>query len=196
MERADDREGRRPAIMALKQRLDYSDYAAIPPDRNRYEVLDGELLVTPAASPLHQRVSKRLQRQLEQFFEGSGRGEVFNAPIDVILSAHDVVQPDLVVVTEPSQISSRGIEGPPALLVEVLSPSSRQTDRSAKAKRYAALGCPHYWTVDPDGRRVDCYRVADHKYTPVVEAEGNATLAHPDWPGLTIDLEMLWRSVT
>ena len=121
---------------------------------------------------------------------------MFNAPIDVILSAHDVVQPDLVVVTEPSQISSRGIEGLPALLVEVLSPSSRQTDRSAKAKRYAALGCPHYWIVDPDGRRVDCYRVADHKYTPVVEAEGNATLAHPDWPGLTIDLAMLWRSVT
>ena len=58
MERAYDREGRRPATMALKQRLDYSDYAAIPPDRNRYEVLDGELLVTPAPSPSHQRVSK------------------------------------------------------------------------------------------------------------------------------------------
>ena len=96
---------------------------------------------------------------------------MFNAPIDVILSVHDVVQPDLVVVTEPSQISSRGIEGPPALLVEVLSPSSRQTDRSAKPKRYAALGCPHYWIVDPNARRVECYRVAGHGYAPVVDAE-------------------------
>ncbi len=152
--------------------------------------------MTPAPSPLHQRVSKRLQRQLEQFFEAGGRGEVFNAPIDVILSTHDVVQPDLVVVTEPSQISSRGIEGPPALLVEVLSPSSRQTDRSAKSKRYEALGCPHYWIVDPDARRVECYRVAGREYAPVVDAEGNATLAHPDWQGLTIDLGMLWRAVT
>ena len=89
-------------VTGLKQKLDYSDYAAIPPDRNRYEVLDGELLVTPAPSPLHQRVSKRLQRQLEQFFEAGGRGEVFDAPIDVILSVHDVVQPDLVVVMVPS----------------------------------------------------------------------------------------------
>ena len=53
----------------LKPRLDYDDYAAIPPDRNRYEILDGELYVTPAPSPLHQRVSKRLQRQLEAYFE-------------------------------------------------------------------------------------------------------------------------------
>ena len=183
-------------VNGLKQKLDYSDYAAIPPDRNRYEVLDGELLVTPAPSPLHQRVSKRLQRQLEQFFEAGGRGEVFNAPIDVILSAHDVVQPDLVVVTESSQISKRGIEGLPALLVEVLSPSSRETDRSAKAKRYAALGCPHYWIVDPDARSIECYRAAGREYAPVVDAEGNATLAHPDWQGLTIDFGMLWSAVT
>ena len=182
-------------ISGLKQKLDYSDYAAIPSDRNRYEVLDGELLVTPAPSPLHQRVSKRLQRQLEQFFEGARRGEVFDAPIDVILSAHDVLQPDLFVVTELSQISSRGIEGSPALLVEVLSPSSRQTDRSAKAKRYAELGCPHYWIVDPDARRIECYRVAGREYAPVVDAEGNCTLAHPDWQGLTIDLGVLWRTV-
>lgn len=86
---------------------------AIPPDGKRYEILEGELYVTPAPSPLHQRASKRLQRQLEAYFEGRSLGEVFNAPIDVILTPHDVFQPGLVVVTESSQISQRGIEGAP-----------------------------------------------------------------------------------
>src|SRR5687767_12118987 len=97
--------------IGLKQTLDYSDYAAILPDGNRYEILEGELYVTPAPNPLHQRVSKRLQRQLEDYFEGRSLGEVFNAPIDVILTPHDVVQPDLVVVTDAGRISQRGIEG-------------------------------------------------------------------------------------
>jgi len=176
----------------LKQTLDYSDYAAIPPARNRYEILDGELFVTPAPSPLHQRVSKRLQRQLEEFFETSGHGEVFNAPIDVILSNHDVVQPDLVVVLDPTRISSRAIEGAPTLLVEVLSPSSRKTDKSTKAKRYAALGVRHYWIVDPDAHRIECYRETNGRYSLVIEAEGDATISHPDWSGLTVRLAPLW----
>lgn len=98
-------------ITGLKVKLDYDDYAQIPPDRNRYEILEGELYVTPAPSPLHQRVSKRLQRMLEAYFETRGLGEVFNAPVDLILTHHDVVQPDLVVVTDPGQVSARGIEG-------------------------------------------------------------------------------------
>ncbi len=179
--------------MGLKPRLDYDDYAAIPPDRNRYEVLDGELYVTPAPSPLHQRVSKRLQRQLEAYFEARGLGEVFNAPIDLILSFHDVVQPDLVVVTEPTQVSGRGVEGPPALVVEVLSPSTRTQDRTAKARRYAALGVPHYWLVDPETRRIECYRAEQGTYRLVGASEGDAPLSHPDWPDLTLTPADLWR---
>jgi Uma2 family endonuclease len=177
--------------IGLKQKLDYSDYAGIPPDGKRYEILDGELYVTPAPSPLHQRVSKRLQRQLEAYFEGRAQGEVFNAPIDVILTASDVVQPDLVVVTEARQISQRGIEGPPMLVVEVLSPSSRDQDRSTKARRYAQLGIRHYWVVDPDIPRLECYRAESGGYTLLVEGEGRASLSHPDFPDLTIQLQHL-----
>ena len=172
----------------LKQKLDYDDYAGIPPDRNRYEILDGELYVTPAPSPLHQRVSKRLQRQLEAYFEARGLGEVFNAPIDLILTRHDVVQPDLVVVTDPAQVSPRGIEGSPALVVEVLSPTTRAQDRTVKARRYAALGVPHYWILDPEGCRLECYGAEAGSYALVAQAEGSATLSHPDWPGLTLTL--------
>lgn len=176
----------------LKEKLEYSDYAEIPADGKRYEVLDGELHVTPAPSPIHQRVSKRLQRILEAYFEERGLGEVFDAPIDVILTDQDVVQPDLVLVTNQEQISSRGIEGPPELLVEVLSPSTRNYDRTAKAQRYATLGVPHFWIVDPDAHRIECYRAAGTAYELIAEVQGSERLAHPDWPDLLIPTADLW----
>ncbi len=181
-------------MIGIKTKLDYSDYAGIPPDRNRYEIVDGDLLVTPAPSPLHQRVSKRLQRQLEAYFEARGEAEVFNAPIDLILGFHDVVQPDLVVVRDPAQISARGIEGPPLLVVEIISPSTRDQDRAIKARRYAAFGVPHYWMVDPERQGLECHRLAsDGTYHRVVEAAGDTALVHPDWPGLDIRLGDFWR---
>ena len=176
----------------LKTKLEYSDYVHIPSDGKRHELLEGDLHVTPAPSPLHQRVSKRLQRMLEAYFEDTGRGEVFNAPIDVILTNQDVVQPDLVLVTNAEQISKRGIEGPPFLLVEILSPSTREYDRTAKANRYATLGVVHYWMVDPEARVLECYRSSGTTFELMVQAHSPTVLIHPDWPDLHISLDALW----
>jgi Uma2 family endonuclease len=173
------------------KKLTYSDYVRIPDDGKRYEVLEGGLLVTPAPSPLHQRVSFRLQRQLADYFEPRATGEVFNAPIDVILSEHDILQPDLVVA-RPDQISKRGIEGSPLLVVEILSPSTRKLDRTAKARRYAVLGVRHFWLVDPDARVLECHRVDGERYAQVARGTGGSLL-HPDWPGLVLDLDLLWK---
>jgi Uma2 family endonuclease len=175
-------------IAGLKEKLDYDDHAGIPPDRNRYEIIDGDLYVTPAPSPFHQRMSKRLQRKLEASFEGGGIGEVFNGPIDLILTHHDVVQPDLVVVSTPSQISQRGIEGAPLLVVEILSPSTRNQDRVVKGRRYAELGVPHYWIADPETRALECYRLAGRTYALVAHGERDALVTPPDFPGLQIPL--------
>jgi Uma2 family endonuclease len=172
--------------------LTYSDYARIPDDGKRYEVLEGGLLVTPAPSPLHQMVSFRLQRQLVDHFEPRGLGHVLAAPIDVILSAHDILQPDLVVAPD-GQISKRGIEGSPTLAVEILSPSTRRRDRTRKSRRYAALGVAHFWLVDPDARRIECYRAEGGAYTWAVRGEGASRVLLPDWPGLVIDLALLWK---
>jgi Uma2 family endonuclease len=176
----------------LKHILDYDDYAAIPPDGKRYELLEGDVHVTPAPSPGHQWVSKKLQRQLEDYFETRGIGKVFDAPIDVILTRNDVVQPDIVVVTDPAQISARGIEGPPALLVEVLSPGTETYDRATKSRRYAALGVRHFWLVDPRARRLECYRLDGPMWTRLFEGEVGGVFEHPDWPGLAIRLDGLW----
>jgi len=178
--------------VTLKRKLDYDDYAGIPPDRNRYELIDGDLHVTPAPSPIHQRVSRRLQRFMEDYFHPRGLGEVFNAPIDLILTPHDVVQPDLLVAA-PGQVSARGIEGAPVLVVEILSPSTTRQDRTVKAQRYAALGVAHYWIADPEARKLECYRLSAAQYTLLVLGEGDAVLVHPDWPELSIPLAALWR---
>jgi Uma2 family endonuclease len=174
-------------------KLDYDDLARMPEDDRRYELLDGVLYVSPSPRPLHQRVSKRLQRQLEAYFEDEGLGEVFDAPVDVILTMHDVVVPDLVVVTAPPQVTERAIEGPPTLVVEVLSPTTKSRDRKLKAERYAALGVPHYWIVDPTRKTIECYRLRRTQYVKVLTAECPAQLTHPDWPEMTIDLAAIWR---
>jgi Uma2 family endonuclease len=176
----------------LKPALEYDDYATLPDDGKVHEVIAGDLFVTPAPTPFHQRASKRLQRQLEAYFEGRGLGEVFNAPIDVILSRHDILQPDLVVVADPGLISERGIEGPPLLVVEVLSPSSVQRDRVVKLHRYATLGVPHYWILDADARHIACYRADQGTYVEVATAGGDDTLAHPAWPDLAVRLAEIW----
>jgi Uma2 family endonuclease len=177
----------------LTRKLDYSDLRLTPDDGKRYELLRGGMLVTPSPGPQHQRVSKRLQRQLEAYFETRALGEVFDAPIDLILTPQDVFVPDLVVVCDPAQISKRGIEATPALVVEILSPSTRAQDRGLKVRRYAALGVEHYWIVDPERRRVECHRLGEGVFHPLVEAEGEETLTHPAWDGLEVDLAALWR---
>jgi Uma2 family endonuclease len=177
----------------LKQKLDYTDLAHTPDDGRRYELLDGALVVSPSPRPLHQRVSKRLQRQLEAYFEEKGLGEVFNAPVDVILGFHDVVVPDLVVVTTPTQVTDRAIEGSPTLIVEVLSPSTGTRDRNLKAERYAALDVAHYWIVDPARKTLECYKLERGRYTTVVTAESPSRVTHPDWPDLVLDLGAIWR---
>jgi Uma2 family endonuclease len=177
----------------LKAKLDYSDLLAAPDDGNRYEILQGELYVSPPPTPRHQRISRRLQRQLEDHFQERSLGEVFDAPVGLILTDHDIAEPDLLVVADPAQVSDRAIEGPPLLVVEILSPSTRSRDRGVKARRYAELGVPHYWIVDPEARRLECNVLEAGSYRLLVAASAEERLAHPTWPGLVVDLAALWR---
>jgi Uma2 family endonuclease len=116
---------------------------------------------------------------------------VFNAPLDVILSHEDVVQPDLVV-TERPQISPRGIESAPLVLVEILSPSRPDYDRLTKARRYAARGVPHYWIVDPEQRTVECFRLEGGAYRLDASGRDREEIVVAAFEGLTLQLEDLW----
>ena len=176
-----------------ERKLDYDDYVAAPDDGQRREIIRGELYVTPAPGTLHQRVLVRLWQQLAGFYHERGRGEVFVAPVDLILTPHDILQPDLVVVASTSDITARGIEGPPLLIVEILSPSSRKQDRGVKLERYAQLGVHHYWIVDPEARRIACFKNTGETFEALVEAQGSEVLRREEWGGLEVRLEPLWR---
>lgn len=176
----------------MPRRATYEDYRQFPDDGKRYEIVDGEIFMTPAPSPRHQYASKRLQRLLEAYFEGERGGLVFAAPLDVILSDEDVVQPDLVVVSSRPQVSARGVEGPPLVLVEILSPSRPAYDRLTKAKRYAACGVNHFWIVDPDARTLECFRLQAGAYVLEASAGGRDTLVVSSFEGLSLPLEGLW----
>ena len=175
-----------------RRKLDYSYILGTPNDGKRYELICGELFVNPAPSRIHQRISRRLQRQLEDYFHDRKLGEVFNAPFDVILTPHDVFEPDLLVVGDPSHTTERGVEKPPLLVVEILSPSTRTVDRGVKFRRYGELGVLHCWIVDPDAKRVECYRLESGGYRLVAEGAVDTMRSHPDWDGLVIDLAALW----
>ena len=133
-------------------KLTIDEYAELPNDGKRYQLLDGDLDVTPAPSPFHQTVSRRLQFILMQALEETGEGAVFNAPIDVVLDRTSVVQPDLVFIRREQFhiVGEKNIQGVPDLVVEILSPSSRRTDALLKSRLYASFAIPSYWIVDPD----------------------------------------------
>jgi Uma2 family endonuclease len=144
----------------------YSDYRGLPDDGNRYEIIDGDLHVTPAPTTTHQTVSKRIQLALMLQVEEPGQGIVFNAPIDVIFSEMQAVQPDLLVVRSERRaiISERGIEGAPDLVVEILSPSTETRDRTQKSKLYASHGVAEYWLVDCSAHAVEVLALAPEGY--------------------------------
>lgn len=173
----------------LKAKLDYEDYCAIPNDGKRYEIINGELHVTPAPNTPHQRALGRLYTILDEYFQPPS--EVFLSPTDVILSPHDVVQPDIVVVADPATVAYRGIEGAPFLAVEIVSPSTSRYDRNTKAKTYEQHGIMHLWLVDPEDRQVQCFQLRDGVYHLVASCGPKGILEHPAFPGLT--LASLWK---
>ena len=175
-------------------KLTYADYC-LTPDDERYELLDGELVMVPAPSLGHQRVDIRLGALLHVFVNERNLGEVFSAPCDVVLSETDVVQPDLLFVSnERAHIlfNSANIRGAPDLVIEILSPSTANRDRTRKRALYAQYGVPEYWLVDPDARTVTVLRLGAAGFTVVARYGAGQTLTSPTLPGFTANVDNLF----
>ncbi len=168
----------------------YSDYARLPDDGSRYEVLDGELLVTPSPSPLHQRIAFRLALALDSYVQRHALGLVI-PDVDLLFRTGQFLRPDLLVVPEGSRsgITNRGVECAPLLVVEILSPTSGTIDRVKKPARYGAFGIPEYWVLDPEERCAWAWRLAEDAKSPErLEGRLEWRPAGPAEP-LVIDLE-------
>ena len=144
--------------------LTYADLEAFPDDGLRRELLDGELIVSPSPKTRHQELVGRLHLALGNHVAAHGGGHVYLAPLDIILSDTNVVEPDLMFIANPQLgiITEKNIQGVPALLIEVL--SNPRIDRVRKWEIYARFGVPEYWIVDPDSDWVEIYRLTDGAY--------------------------------
>ena len=171
-------------------RFTYEDYLLLPEDR-RYEILDGDLFMTPAPTPYHQRVSLNLTFVLLQHVREKSLGEVLEAPCDVVLSKTDILQPDILFVAADriSIIGEKYISGPPDLIVEVLSPSTAERDTDLKTKIYARFGVKEMWIADPDAKTVALLINSGEGFRQEGLFRLGDVLRSPLLPGLSIPLD-------
>ena len=142
-------------MLNVKTRLTYADYLKTSDDE-RYELLNGELVMPPAPLTGHQMISIALASRLYLFVEEKGLGTVVAALTDVVLSDTDVVQPDVLFVSSQRIhiLTRENIQGAPDLVVEILSPATSERDRTIKLDLYAQHGVKEYWIVDPDAKTI------------------------------------------
>ncbi len=173
-------------------KLTYEDYLLFPEDGRRHELIDGEHFMTPAPSTRHQRISRKLVGFLDSHLQRTKAGEVFYAPTDVVLSEQDVVEPDLLFVSaaRASIVTEKNIQGAPDLVVEIISETSRKTDKTIKRKLYERHGVREYWIVDPELETVEIYRMSDRGYVRAAELcrEADHALETPLLPGFQFKL--------
>ena len=144
-------------------RLTYQDYLNLPESAERCELIDGEYYIMSGPSEEHQDAVGNIYSELRIFVRRDRLGKVLIAPFDVILSPHDVFQPDVMFVSNERLHLRTGddIRGAPDLVVEVLSPSTAHQDRVVKRERYAMFGVQEYWIVDTESMSVEVMSARD-----------------------------------
>lgn len=178
---------------APDRRFSYNDYLQWPEDK-RWELVDGRPYAMSGATPFHQTICLQLSAALLAAFRGKPC-QVFTAPLDVKLSDNDVVQPDILVVCDPLQIKATHVEGPPTLVVEVLSPSSLRHDRVRKFRLYAQAQVPEYWIVSPMPAMVEVHQWDNQGYRTHGVFTEQDTLTSAAFPHLQLDLSGLFPEV-
>ena len=188
-----------PANPRSDVRLTYDDFLRFPDDGKRHEIIDGVHYVTPSPGRRHQQLSGRLYFSLAEHLRAHpSQGEVYYAPFDVVVSHWDVVEPDLLLVTRDQMeiLTEKNVRGTPALVVEILSPSTRRTDEITKRKLYERSGVQEYWVVDPELDVVKVYRRSEGAFGQALElsAERREALTTPLLPGWSAALHELFAS--
>ena len=169
------------------------DYMSTP-DGKRYQLLDGELVVAPSPTTKHQSIIGQLYLTMTQFVTQSQLGRVWVAPLDVVLSDHDVAQPDLFFVSNAREniVTEANVQGAPDLVVEILSPATAKYDREYKMTLYSRHGVREYWLVDPEEDTVEVWTESETGLVLGSAYQRGNTLASPLLEGLNIPLEAIF----
>ena len=179
---------------AARTKLTYADYMQTPDDI-RYELLDGELILAPSARTAHQRTSGNIYYSLRTFVEESELGEVFAAPYDVVLDDFNVVQPDILFVSNERShiITELNIQGAPDLvpdlMIEVLSPSTARRDKTQKRDLYAQHDVKEYWQSDTDAKSVQVLTLENGVYRVAGIYTAGQTILSPLLPDFSLNVD-------
>ena len=171
----------------VQPRLTSTDLQDMPDDGKRYELLEGELVVSPAPTRKHQKVAWRVVTFLDRA-EVAGFGVGYAAPFEVYFDEYDAAQPDVFFVRADRLdiIKEDRIEGAPDLVVEILSPSTRRRDLRVKLQLYARFGVPFYWIMDTEAITVQPYELTPQGYAVQPLLYADDTLSCVLFPGITI----------
>ena len=180
-------------------KLTYDDFVQFPDDGLRHELIDGEHYVTPSPNTKHQRVSINLTVLIGGWLERNPIGQVFHAPFDVVFSKYDVVEPDLLYLSNErasDALTPLHVRGVPELVIEIGSPGTRKRDETIKRRLYERAGVTDYWVVDPQIDTIRVYRREGNGFARVVElsAESSDVLTTTLLPGLEISLSRVFKS--
>lgn len=181
-----------------QRRLTYADFRRFPNDGQRHELINGEHTVTASPNIRHQELSVRLVAALANFLEANPAAVVFHAPLDCVFSFFDVVEPDLLVVTNDQReiLTRRNVRGAPALVVEILSPDSSARDKRSKRALYERVGVREYWVVDPDNDCISVHRLdapRRFRFPETLSAARADSVTTPLLPGFALDLMKFFR---
>ncbi len=172
-----------------KTKFTYKDYLKTPEDK-RYELIEGELLITPSLATYHQWILKNIGYELESFIRAQKIGRVFYAPGDVYLDDENVLQPDILFISKErlNIIGEKNVQGAPDLVVEILSESTAYRDMVKKKKLYAKFGVKEYWIVDPEEKTVEIYSLKEGAFVLEKSFSKDYTLESPFLADLKIKL--------
>lgn len=174
----------------------YDDYKLLP-DYPRYELIEGDFCMSPAPLTFHQEIIGALYFLLRRFVLENKLGRVMIAPLDVVLSVFNVVQPDLLFVSnaKKSILTRENVQGAPDLVIEVLSPSTASRDLQIKRKLYAQFGVSEYWIVDPDRKNVEVLTWTEEGYKTFKLYSENDTLGSAILPDLKMPLSEVFQGL-
>lgn len=181
---------------AHKTKLSYQDYQNLPEDGNRYELINGELIMVAAPLTIHQIVSANIVFELQTYVKKTKSGIVLTSPIDVVLSEHNILQPDIVFIRNErkSIITEKNIQGAPDLVIEILSPSSFYYDWFDKKELYEQHGVMEYWIVDPLRYWVETYQRKKNKFEKFQRRDKTGNLISSVLSDFSITLEKMFSA--
>jgi Uma2 family endonuclease len=174
------------------------DYMAMPEGPPYYQLIEGELFMSPSPHWRHQKISGNIEWQIQSYLRNHDIGQLFHAPLDVIINETNVYQPDVLFFrhrNSKASLGNRCVEGAPDFVVEILSKSTLHLDKDLKLKLYAKAGVKELWFVDPIEKSITVFHFEKSVDEPIAVYRGDETFTSPIFPSLTFAASEIFRGI-